>query len=734
MQAVQSKDGNPVAAAISCAAEKTASWVLEQFYLQRQNAFLWCPVFLALGIGLYFSLDFEPPLILSIIIWLIASILLLLVFHTREEGLSKRIVYYLSFALVLITTGFTASNIRTQIVYTPVLEKKVGAAEVTGTIKSIEQLEGKKGSRIILGNVSIENLAAEKNPRLIRLQVRADENLAPGQKIKGLSGLNPPSSAVLPGAFNFRRYLYFQSIGAVGFFYRAPEIIEEGAVHSSLSTLRQKIALRIESILPPREAGFVTALITGQRKGISDIDQKAMRDAGLAHILAISGLHVGFVAGALFFTLRLAMAAIPALALQYPIKKIAAIAAMCGALFYMALAGATIPTQRAVLMSGIVFLAIILDRTPISLRLVAFSGFVILLTAPESLLSASFQLSFAAVVSLIAFYEATRKYWAVLYQRSGIPNKVGLYFLGVIVTTIIASLATAPFSVFHFQHVSALGSISNLAVVPIIAFWVMPCAILTMVLMPLGIEQPALYAMGAGTTQILNVAHWSANLPGAIYNSREIAFSAFVVFVIACLIVILWRGRGKLIAIPLLFFAITLGAKHKTPDIMVSTDHDLFAFKTTKSEIYTTTLRANKFTRENWERLSGLKEGSAKLLPQKNTENTSDIHCDTQSCRMTIKNKKIAFVKQPYALQADCLWADILVSENPIKTPCVKPLKIDKFDTWKNGAHAIWIGEDGKIRVESLASTQGDRPWVQSSKTTDEKNRAKNGKSGKGPD
>ncbi|MCB1782574.1 MAG: ComEC family competence protein [Alphaproteobacteria bacterium] len=709
MQALQSKDWKFAPREILIPPNLHA-WLLEQLYLQKNNLFLWTPVLIALGIGLYFSLPTEPPVLFGLAAFLLSASILVLIAPARTKSRTGQGAFLFSLSISLVVAGFLTAQIRTASINTHVLEKRLGPVNITGTIKSVEILEGKKGSRIILENPEIDNRPPDKTPQRIRLQLRADQNIAPGQKIKALATLNPPSGPVIPGGFDFRRHLYFQKIGAVGFIYRAPEIQEPNQSTLNLETLRQSINQRITKILPAQQAGIVTALITGHRKQITDNDNSAMRDAGLAHILAISGLHVGFIAGFIFFSARLFMASIPPLALNYPIKKIAAIIAFAGAIFYMLLAGTTVPTQRAVLMSGIIFLAVILDRSPISLRLVAFAALCILLSAPESLLSASFQMSFGAVTALVAFYEATRNFWSKTYSKAGFARKATLYILGVATTTLIASFATAPFALYHFQQVSALGSISNLIAVPILAFWVMPCAILSILLMPFGLDTLPLQIMGQGCAQILSIAHWSADLPSAAIHTPEISFPAFIMLCIAALVIILWRGAGKILALPLIIAAVFSAQTKTHPDILIAASHNIFAFKTDQSTLYATSLSKEKFVRENWERALGL---NTKILPTdasaKQTANAPK--CDAQACRLEIKGKKISFVKQPYALQADCIWADIVISQNPIKTRCPAKVKLDKFDTWKNGAYAIWIKSNGTIQIKNTRDQTGQRPW-----------------------
>ena len=202
-----------------------------------------------------------------------------------------------------------------------------------------------------------------------------------------------------------------------------------------------------------------------------------MRDSGLAHLLAISGLHVGLIAGWLFFVLRFLLALVPALALRAPIKKWAAATALIGAFGYLLLTGGTVPTQRAFLMLGLVMLAVMLDRVAISFRLLAWAAVAVLLWAPESLLSVSFQMSFAAVVGLIAIYEGLGPVMVRWRSNRGLGKRLWLYLGAVLLTTLVASLATSPYALFHFNRVAMYGLAGNLLAVPLTALWVMPCAL-----------------------------------------------------------------------------------------------------------------------------------------------------------------------------------------------------------------------------------------------------------------
>ncbi len=680
------------------------SYTLEQ---QKENELLWLPIIFSLGIGLYFLLPFEPPLILGAVIWL-----MIFAVHQLTRTVAPQPMARLLYITLIIATGFTASIIRTQSVHTPVLEKKVKFALVQGTIKSIEKLDQGQSSRIILTNNIIDKVDEIYTPRKIRLKIRADSNIRVGQTIEILADLNPPSPPFMPGGFDFRRYLYFQGIGAVGFVYKEPIIINDAPQNIiNIEHLRQTIAQRIETVLPPRNAPVATALIIGQKNALSDEDKQAIRDAGLAHMLAISGLHIGLVAGTIFFLFRFAFACVPRFALQYPIKKIAVVFAFLGAVFYMLLAGATIPTQRAVLMIGIVFLAVILDRSPISLRLVAFSAFTVLLFSPESLLSASFNMSFAAVTCLIYFYDVTRNFWTRMYTNANWFHRLLMYFLSVCLTTLIASIATAPFALYHFGQVSFSGSLSNLIAVPILAFIIMPFALIATIALPLGLEYWPLKVVGYGINIILDLSHWAADLPNAVLVMPSWSFMSFSFMIMASLFFIVWRGWSKIIALPILALSIFININSKKPDIIIAGSHKLFTFAQ-DNELYVSTKRRERFTLENIQKYYGIEDENVSALPYKGMAEIHDFYsCGENGCRFEIDTQNIAYIKHPIALKEDCHWADIIISEAPVKDwACKAPIIIDKFDTWKKGAHAIWVNEN-ETAIRTVSERSSNRPW-----------------------
>jgi competence protein ComEC len=676
--------------------------LIEECARQKAQLFLWMPVFLGLGIGLYFSLLSEPPIWLALVL-LAALIVPALLFRGRA-GLSE-----IMLLLLMVVLGFLAAQVRTNVLYTPVIKKEIGPVAVTGTIEMLEDLETGKGRRLLLRDLEIEKLLPEQTPRKIRLTAKKGE-YATGQRVKVLAKLNPPSPPVAPGAFDFQRHLFFQGIGAVGFVFKELEPPQETNARNYIEELRIKIAQRMEKQVDPLVAPMAIAFTNGQRTEISAADNDAMRDSGLFHLISISGLHIGIFSAFVFFVSRLFMACIPGMALKHPIKKYAAVLGFLAAAFYTMLAGASIPTQRSLIMVGMAYLAIILDRSPISLRLVAFAALVVLVVAPESLVSVSFQMSFAAVAALVVFFDWLRPYWAEWNRRPGWLIKIALYIFSICMTTVIATLATAPFSLFHFQQLALYGLPANALAVPITSFIIMPAIVLTLLTMPFHMEYLPLKVLEWGMSLVLSIAHKIAELPHGVLLVEMWPHYALVLTVIGLIIFGLWQGRFRFAGIMPVIAALVMVAAHKPPEIHLSQKFDLAAYRDS-NDLYVSGRRKNKFSIEAWERMYGLSESAAKTWPKEGQEGA--MNCDERACRLEIEGQRVSFLKKPQFLNDECAWATIVFSFDVLDSnTCADILVRDKLDGYKYGAHALWLNP---IKLETVEEYRGQRPWVNSS-------------------
>ncbi len=382
----------------------------------------------------------------------------------------------------------------------------------------------------------------------------------------------PPAEPALPGDYDFGRQAWFERLGALGYSWTAaaPDLNaapppRDLRAWAAIEQLRAGIAQRVTAVLPGQTGAIAVALITGERGGITDATNTAFRDSGLLHVLSISGLHMAVMAGAVFYLVRLILASFPALALVYPIKKWSAAAAMLGTLAYLMISGSSFATVRSAIMIAIMFLAVILDRPALALRNVALAAALILVLFPESLFDVGFQMSFAAVVALISVYEALRGRGTLLSRRGPVTG-IALFMGGIVLSTLIASVAVAPFAAYYFHKSQQYSVLANLVAIPICDLIVMPAALAALLLMPLGLEAPPLWVMGWGVDAMLWTAERVASLPGAILRMPAMPTAAFLLMVAGGLWLALWQTRWRLVGAALAVAGLALAPTLRLPD------------------------------------------------------------------------------------------------------------------------------------------------------------------------
>jgi competence protein ComEC len=689
-----------------------ASWggLFANLLAERDRWALWSPVLLGTGIAVYFALPTEPAPWLGAAGCGVTLVLLLL-------GRDRPALVTLGLAALLISGGFTVAQLRTALVAAPMLTRDLDRVDVTGRIREVELLP--KGQRLVLDQVTIEGVAAAATPARVRVTLNGDRSLLlPGYAVELWGKLGPPAPPVAPGAFDFQRAAYFQGIGGTGFAYGAARLAAAGsegdwrtAPLAWIAELRQQIAARILAVLPGPSGAIAVALVTGDQGAIPRPVIDDMRDSGLAHLLSISGLHIGLVAGILFIGLRAVLAAIPRLALYRPIKKWAAAVALAGTLFYVLLAGAPVPAERAYVMTGIVLLAIIVDRSALSMRTVAWAAMIVLLLHPEALVGASFQMSFAAVVALIAVYETTEPLRLRWRAQAGPVLRRVYYVGGLAMTSLIATAATTPYAIYHFNRFAGYGVIANMIAVPLTGFWVMPWAVLALLLMPFGLERFALVPMGWGNDGIIAIARIVASWPGAAMPVPAMPIAGLLLITIGGLWLCLWLRRWRLLGLPAIAAGFAFILLEQPPNVLVSESGSLVAWRGPDGEILLSSKRAGRFEAEKWLGRAGEDAESAAAWSPDNAP-LDWLACDSLGCLYRAAGRVVAIDRAAEALAEDCAVADAAISFEPVRRPCAADLVIDRFDLWREGAHALWIDAEDGIRVQSVNALRGDRPWV----------------------
>ena len=678
----------------------------------RQRFFLWSPVALGSGIALYFSLRSEPDLWLAFVPLAAALILQRLV----PRG---TLAAALTTAIVLAAGGFALAKARVEIVRAPVLEKPMRNVAVTGKVVRVEP-KPPRGARITIAAETVGNLAADKRPDTVRIRVLSNGvTVQPGDRMTLTATLAPPARPAIPGGFDFARTAWFDGLGAVGFAFGKPVVEPRGPSETfreswsrGVAETRQAITARIHAVLPGETGAIAAALITGERGGITDATNDDYRGSGLFHILSISGLHMVIMAGAVFFSVRLVLASIPALALRYPIKKWAAVAGILAALAYLAISGGAFATVRAAVMIVVAFGAVLLDRPALALRNVALSAFIILLVYPESLFDAGFQMSFAAVTGLVATYEEVRRRMG----RRDEPHpilKVLMFFGGIVFSTLIASVAVAPFAAYHFHRSQQYAVLANLVAIPICNVVVMPLALAALVLMPLGLEALALVPMSFGIDAMSWCAAFVAKLPGAVGHIPAIPLAAFVFMVPGGLWIALWQTRMRMAGAVLVLAGIALAPFMPRADVLVARNGELVALRGADGRLSALPARQSKYEVERWLEYDGDARAASDV------QKGAAFRCDGVGCIADVKGVRVAVAKHPAAIADDCDAARIVVLSEPRPEYCAaRGVVVDFFDVWREGTHAIYIDADPDdangppaVRIDTVASHRGERPW-----------------------
>ena len=579
---------------------------------ERDRRILWVPVIFAMGIGCYFGLRWEPH-------WatgpaaMLASALVFAFFRRASNWPFGPLVAFLAAMICVGAAGVSAAQWRTITVDTAMLSKKPGPGVLSGRIVQVETFPD--SSRLTLERPVISRLSRHATPDRVRVRLRGKQpNFHPGDWIEVRANLSPPPP---PATFDFQRHSYFQGIGAVGFALGPARVtggnVALGGFQPGIAVARIRTAVteQIKAALPGRLGGVAAALMTGERSAVPADVLNAMHDSGLAHLLAISGLHIGLVAGILFTVVRAVLALVAPIALRFSIKKWAAVTAMIAAFAYAVMAGATLPTQRAFLMIALALIGVLLDRRGLSLRSVAWAAMVILVIQPESVLGASFQMSFAAVIALIAGYEYLSERRAYgdgdgWNRHSGWWQPSLRYLAGIAITTLIAGAATAPFAVFHFNRFADYGLIANLIAVPLTGLWVMPSAMLAFLLMPFGAEAWALAPMGWGLELVIQSAKAVAAWPGAVTLMPAMPVWGLVLISLGGLWLCLWRRVWRLWGLAVIAAGFSAMIWVEPPQILIDGAGRVLAIKADDGRMLVSQRRRGRFQQEIWARLSGL--------------------------------------------------------------------------------------------------------------------------------
>lgn len=716
--------------------------------------FLWIPNLLILGAFFNFTRQNNIPDLALIVPIIILSVVL--VFFGAMRMRTK-------FGLKLICAFFIgayAANIEMQ---KPLhLIDQDLTTTISGYIVSVQR-DAKNTPRYVIELKATSEPKIRRPPERVQLVAKSDhEIMQVGQLISGRARLSAPSGPVFPGGHDFAFSAYVKGIGAYGFFLGAPQpVVTSGRYDTKLDlpfsatfevfvrNVQSHIAGRIQATLSGDAAGIASALIVADKRSISQEVVTELRQAGLAHVLAISGLHMVLAAGTLFLTVRFLFSLFPSLVHSFPVKKIAALGAICAASSYLVISGAPISAQRAWIMLSIILFAVITDRPAITLRNVGIAAIIIVLLSPSAVMTPGFQMSFAAAAALVSVYGS----WA---RRSGVlgvqkpemvdPNiavKGIKIVLGLAMTAFIAGIATGIFSAQHFYHIAGYGILGNVLAMPIVTFFVMPLALLSVLLMPYGLEVWPLLALGEAIDVVVVIAHWVSQLDGDFVSGKPNSWAAFLA-VIGFIIFVTMRSTLKFIGLSIILIGMIANIIYslQTPDIFISEDGKLIGLHTSGA-LHVNRTRPSKFIVEQWQdafRLDIIKPATNKeakiskndktdlltlsselfwqSLEAKPKEPKDAFICfDTHLCTADYRGLKIVTVGKTKYLDLACGYADVLVIALKLRAGqlACKDWPEHIFDgnrLKKTGSVAIYIDQKDKISKITSAVDDRVRPWT----------------------
>ncbi|MCT4575511.1 MAG: ComEC/Rec2 family competence protein [Alphaproteobacteria bacterium] len=590
------------------------------------NLFLLTPVFVALGIHIYFKYFFKSFFIQPIYICIVFA-------YLSAICRKKHYLNLINIAIFLFTLGFSLIQIEAISKHSLAISERKVEAYVEGRVKQVKQ---KTNSTSIIVNLNQESIQDIPNSPLIGIKnvsvkiTSKSEIPQVNDEIYLKAILNPPTPPAMKGAYNFARASYFDEIGATGYAISRLYFINKNPQTSPLQKVKNKIKTDTKKYSSNNDNyTLINSFMLGEKKSITKKAKDLFRHSGISHLLSISGLHIYLIFGFIFYFFRYLFSISETITLNINIKKIAAFISIISTLLYIILIGFPLPAIRSFIMIFIVLLGILFDRRAISMRSIAIAATVILLIYPESLISVSFQMSFAAVTALVAFYEFIK-------NNNKLRSKgAKRYILGIITTSIIATLATSPISIYHFQNLTPYGVITNLLVIPLVSFILMPSIILSYILIPFKLSFITLSLSDKVMSIIMDIANYITNLEHSYIIVAKQSELSFTIFILGGLFACLFKEKIRIIGIIMLFTSLLLSFIHTDkPDIIISPFADIIAIRRSDNKLTFSSTRKHSFTSNIIAHINGQTE----ILPF--SENNL-IKCNNHKCYYTKNNISI---------------------------------------------------------------------------------------------
>ncbi|HEU0044904.1 ComEC/Rec2 family competence protein [Sphingomonas sp.] len=675
---------------------------------ERDQLPLWLPVAMGAGIAAWFVLADERS-------WTAAGLALAATgLAALALGRAERLARVIGVGALAATLGLALVWWRAERVSAPVLAGPT-VARFTAEVERVEPLAARGLVRLTLLTLAG---ASDGRGRAVALPPRVRVNLAQADAPAGLgegavvtlrARLMPPPTAAVPGAYDFSRTAWFAGIGATGRGFAPISVVRAGEGGGGL---RQRLSAHITERLPGSQGGIAAALATGDVGAIEEADADAMRRAGLAHLLSVSGLHITAVVAATFLVVLKLLALSPWLALRVRLPLVAALAGAVVAIGYTLLTGSQVPTIRSCVAALLVLAALAMGREAVTLRLVACGALIVLIVRPESLAGASFQLSFAAITAIVAFHEQPVVAAFFGPHEEARWRRWGRGLLSLLATGLVVEVALMPIAAYHFHRAGLYGALANIVAIPLTTFVIMPLEAAALLLDVVWLGGPLWWLAGHGLAALLGLARLVAGAPGAVAALPAMPEGAFGLMVAGGLWLALWRTRWRRAGLVPLIAGAGWALATPAPDLLVTGDARHLAVRTAGGMALLRD-RAGDYTRAMLAENGGV-DGELALLPDQPGARCSDDLCmvDVAGAGRTwrVLATRSGYPVPAGELIAACGRADIVVSERWLPRRCLpRWLKLDRPVVARTGGVAITFGSTPQVDTVLQA---GDRhPW-----------------------
>jgi len=697
-----SDDGSGRAAALQLT-RRAVAMIADVAEREAQQFPLWIPVALGCGIACWFLLPDAME-------WIAAGCGFAGI-ALAGFALRGRLRLALGWFGVLALAGLALTWVRAELVAAPRIMRPMVIA-TTGRVERIEHLAGRGVDRL--------TILADGDHQGLRMRVSFPIGdlppITPGARLSFRARLMPPAPPAVPGGYDFARMAWFRGIGASGTALGHPRIIERASPAGFwqwVDGLRAPLTAHLQSSIGGDEGGIAAALVTGDQGGVSDDAAQALRDAGLAHLLSISGLHVAAVIGFVMLASRRLIALSPHAAIHWPVTLIAAALAATAGVAYSLLAGGEVPTIRSCIAALLVLVGLALGREAITLRMVAAGAFLILLFRPEALIGASFQLSFAAVVAIVAINE-----WPWLREKAA-RREEAFWAAGVravaalLISGAAVEIALAPIGLYHFNRMGLYGALANIIAIPLTTFVIMPVEAITLVLDMMGMGAPFHILLHHCIALLIALARWAASLPGGVALAPSMATGGYALIIIGGLWLCLWRTRLRLLGLLPIAAGTIWCMATPAADIYITGDGRHLAVRGTDDQLWLLRDRTGDYIRDVIGNTAGTDQRARPIDQMPNARCSADaclIRVSRVSQTLTLLATRTPVLISRKRLEPACAASDLVISDRRLPYWC-RPrwLKADRAFLDHGGGLAISLAS---ARVKSVGEDAGAHPWA----------------------